>query len=48
MIMPTRMAQSVKETLLLKEFMDYPLNTWERHGFGSSTVFVQGGTGVLN
>jgi hypothetical protein len=41
-IMPTRIAQSVKGTLLLKEFIDYPLDAWERHSFGSSTVFVQG------
>ena len=47
-IMPTRIAQSVKGTLLLKEFIDYPLDAWEKHSFGSSTVFVQGGTGALN
>jgi hypothetical protein len=47
-IMPTRIAQSGKGTLLLKEFLDYPLDAWERHSFGSSTVFVQGGTGALN
>jgi len=41
-IMPTRIAQSAKGTLLLKEFIDYPLDAWERHSFGSSTVFVQG------
>ena len=47
-IMPTRIAQSVKGTLLLKEFIDYPLDAWEKHSFGSSTVFVQEGTGALN
>jgi hypothetical protein len=41
-IMPTRIAQSVKGPLLLKEFIDYPLDDWESHSLGSSTVFVQG------
>lgn len=47
-ILPTPIAQSVKGTLLLGEFIDYPLDAWERHSFGSSTVFVQGGIGALN
>jgi hypothetical protein len=47
-IMPTRVAQSPKGTLLLKEFIDYPVDAWESHSFGSSTVFVQGKTAALN
>jgi hypothetical protein len=47
-IMPTRIAQSVKGPLLLKEFIDYRLDEWESHNFGSSTVFVQGGTSAPN
>lgn len=43
-VLPTRIAQSVKGSLLLKEFVDYPPNTWESHSFGSSTVLVQQGT----
>jgi len=42
-VLPTRVAQSAKGTLLLKEFVDYPLDAWETHSFGSSTVFVQAG-----
>jgi hypothetical protein len=42
-VAPTRIAQSVKGTLLLKEFLDYPLDAWETHRFGNSTVFVQPG-----
>jgi len=46
-IMPTRIAESVKGTLLLKEFIDYPFDAWESHSLGSSTVFVQGRTAAL-
>jgi hypothetical protein len=45
---PTRVAQSAKGTLLLQEFKDYPLDAWEIHSFGSSTVFIQAGTGTPN
>jgi len=41
---PARMEQSVKTTLLLKEFIDYPLEGWEKRSFGSSIVFVQPAT----
>jgi len=47
-IVPTGIAQSAKGTLLLKEFIDYPLDAWEMHNLGSSTVFVQEGTGAQN
>jgi len=47
-VIPTRIAQSVKATLLLKEFRDYPLDKWETRSLGRSTVFVQEGTGTLN
>jgi hypothetical protein len=47
-VMPTRIAQSVKGSLLLKEFIDYPSDAWQQQSFGSSTVFVQQGTGTLN
>jgi hypothetical protein len=47
-IVPARIAQSDKATLLLKEFVDYPLNAWERHSLGTSTLFVQQGAGGLN
>jgi hypothetical protein len=42
-IVPTGTAQSAKGTLLLREFLDYPLDAWETRSFGSSTVFVQPG-----
>jgi hypothetical protein len=42
-VVPTRIAQSAKGTLLLKEFLDYPLDAWKTHSFGNSTVFVQPG-----
>ena len=42
-IVPTGTAQSAKGTLLLKEFLDYPLDAWETRSFGTSTVFVQPG-----
>ncbi len=45
-VIPTRIAQSAKATLLLKEFPDYPLTAWEPHDLGHSTVFVQPGTGT--
>jgi hypothetical protein len=47
-IMPTRTAESDKGKLLLKEFKDYPLDGWERHNFGKTTVLVQGGSAALN
>ena len=40
-IVPTRIAQSPKATLLLKEFLDYPLDAWESHSLGRSTVYGQ-------
>jgi hypothetical protein len=40
-IMPTQIAESLKGTLLLKEFIDYPFDAWEKHNFANSTVFVQ-------
>jgi hypothetical protein len=43
-VVPARMEQSVKTTLLLKEFIDYPLEGWEKRSFGSSIVFVQPAT----
>ena len=42
-VMPTRIAQSAKGTLVLKEFVDYPFDTWEKQSIGNSTVFVQQG-----
>jgi hypothetical protein len=40
-LMQTRLAQTVKGTLLLKRFLDYPEGAWERPQFGSTTVLVQ-------
>lgn len=40
-VVPTRIAQSAKGTMLLKEFLDYPFDAWKTHSFGNSTVFVQ-------
>jgi len=39
--MQTAIAQTVKGTLLLNLFEEYPFNAWERHQFGNTTVFVQ-------
>jgi hypothetical protein len=47
-VMPTRIAQSAKGTLLLKEFLDYPFDAWETHSFANSTVFVQPGEAVAD
>jgi hypothetical protein len=47
-IMPTDIAQSIKGPLVLKEFVDYPFDAWKTRNLGSSTVFVQEGTGSLN
>jgi hypothetical protein len=47
-VVPTRLAQSPNTTLLLKDFLDYPFNAWESRVVGSSTVYVQNGTGTLN
>jgi hypothetical protein len=47
-IMPTAIAGSTKGNLLLKEFVDYPVDAWEKQSFGRSTVFVQEGTPVRN
>jgi hypothetical protein len=47
-VVPDRLSASAKETLLLKEFVDYPVNGWEKHSLGSSTVFVQRRAGSLN
>jgi hypothetical protein len=40
-IMPTHIAQAERGQLLLEEFVDYPLDSWERHNFENTTVFVQ-------
>ena len=40
-LMRTRLAQSAKGMLVLKEFANYPLDAWEGHEFGDTTVFVQ-------
>lgn len=37
----TSIAETSRGTLFLKSFTDYPLNAWERHQFGRTTVFVQ-------
>jgi hypothetical protein len=47
-VVPTRIAQSVKATLLLKEFKEYPLDAWETYSFGTSAVFVQQKPGAPN
>jgi hypothetical protein len=39
-IMPTRIAQSPKGPLVLREFTDYSFGAWEARNFGNSTVFV--------
>jgi len=40
-LIQTRLAKTVKGTLLLKSFADYPLDAWEPHQFGNTTVLVQ-------
>ncbi|HEY4361167.1 MAG TPA: hypothetical protein VGN17_09370 [Bryobacteraceae bacterium] len=43
-LMQTQEAQSALAISLLNGFADYPPNTWERHQFGSTTVWVQPAT----
>lgn len=43
--MPTRVAQSAKAALVLKEFIDYPADAWQTYSVGGSTIFVQQGSG---
>jgi hypothetical protein len=43
--MPTRVAHSAKAPLVLKEFVDYPFDVWQTYTVGSSTIFVQEGSG---
>lgn len=40
-LIQTRLVQTAKGTLLLKGFINYPLDAWERHEFGNTTVLVQ-------
>jgi len=40
-VVPARIDQTAKASLLLKEFVDYPPDRWEKQTFGRSTVFVQ-------
>jgi hypothetical protein len=42
--MPTRIAESAKGPLVLKEFTDYPFDAWEKRSLGTSSVFVQDGS----
>jgi hypothetical protein len=44
-IMPTRIAESAKGPLVLKEFIDYPADAWRSEVLGNSTIFIQQGAG---
>jgi len=41
-MMPSAVADSAKGPLVLKEFVDYPIDGWQKHQFGDTTIFVQG------
>jgi hypothetical protein len=47
-VLPEDIANSGKGKLVLQEFVDYPLDSWERLDFGTSTIVVQHAASTSN
>lgn len=46
-VVPANLSPSAKQTLLLKEFADYPVDGWQMRNFGASTIFFQPSAGAF-
>jgi hypothetical protein len=42
-ILPTQILETDRASQELRAFVDYPIDAWEKHDFGNSTVLVQAG-----